>query len=123
MKQLLVYYYRVVHYEDGYFTQAKPDQVLPRDIIQPTTQQVQAMNEIIEALALKDKGETKLALKHTIRRLYLALIYYTIGSVLFKSPVLSFYTMLSRKVCGKGRGLWEELGNFNSHLSALMWTT
>ncbi|KFZ24689.1 hypothetical protein V502_00827 [Pseudogymnoascus sp. VKM F-4520 (FW-2644)] len=29
--------------------------------------------------------------------------------------------MLSRKVRGKGRGLWEEPGNFNSHLSALTW--
>jgi hypothetical protein len=62
------------------------------------------------------------ALKYTIRRLYLALIYYTVGSIPFRSPVLSFYAMLSRKVRGKGRGLWEEPGNFNSHLSALTWT-
>jgi hypothetical protein len=62
------------------------------------------------------------ALKHTIRRLYLALICHTVGSVPFRSPVLSFCAMLSRKVRGKGRGLWEEPGNFNSHLSALTWT-
>jgi hypothetical protein len=37
MKQLLVYYYRVVYNEDGYFTRVKPDQVLPKNIIQPTT--------------------------------------------------------------------------------------
>jgi hypothetical protein len=36
MKQLLVYYYRVVHYEGGYFTRAKLEQILPRDIIQLT---------------------------------------------------------------------------------------
>jgi hypothetical protein len=30
--------------------------------------------------------------------------------------------MLSWKVYSKGWGLWEELGNFNSHLSALTWT-
>ncbi|TVY12645.1 hypothetical protein LARI1_G008837, partial [Lachnellula arida] len=85
MKQLLVYYYRVVHNEDGHFTRAKPDQI-------------QAMGEIIEALALEDKEEAELALKHAIRRLYLALICYTISSVPFKSPVLSFCAMLSRKV-------------------------
>ena len=30
--------------------------------------------------------------------------------------------MLSWKVRGKGRGLWEDPGSFNSHLSALTWT-
>ncbi|KAE9362530.1 hypothetical protein N431DRAFT_475920 [Stipitochalara longipes BDJ] len=122
MKQLLVYYYRVVYNEDGHFTRAKPDQVLPKDVIQPTAPQIQAMDEIMEALDLEDKEEAELALKHAIRRLYLALICHTIGSVPFKSPVLSYCAMLSRKARGKGRGLWEEPGNFNSHLSALTWT-
>ncbi len=76
----------------------------------------------MEALALEEEEEAELALKYTIRRSYLALICHTIGSVPFKSPVLSFCAMLSRKVRGKGRGLWEEPGNFNSHLSALTWT-
>lgn len=122
MKQLLVYYYRVVYHEDGHFTRAKPDQVLPRDVIKPTTLQIQAMDEIMEALAVEDREEAEPALKHAIRRLYLALICHTVGSVPFKSPMLSFCAMLSRKVRGKGRGLWEEPGNFNSHLSALTWT-
>ena len=76
----------------------------------------------MDALALEDEDEAELALKHAIRRLYLALICHTVGSVPFKSPVLSFCAMLSRKVRGKGQGLWEEPGNFNSHLSALTWT-
>jgi hypothetical protein len=63
------------------------------------------MDKIMKALAVKDKKKAELALKHTIRRLYLALICYTIGSVPFKSPVLSFCAMLSRKVREKGRGL------------------
>jgi hypothetical protein len=100
-----VYYYRVIHCEGGYFTRAKLEQVLPRDIIQPTALQIQAMDEIMEALVLEDKEKAELALKHAIRRLYLALIYYTISSMLFKSLVLSFYTILSRKIHGKGRGL------------------
>jgi len=125
MKQLLVYYYRVVYSEDGHFTGAQVElgeQVLPADVIQPTAQQIQAMEEIMDALALEDEDEAELALKHAIRRLYLALICHTVGSVPFKSPVLSFCAMLSRKVRGKGQGLWEEPGNFNSHLSALTWT-
>jgi hypothetical protein len=101
----LVYHYRVVYCKGGHFTRAKPDQVLPRDVIQPTAPQIQAIDEIIEALAVKDKEEAELALTHAIWRLYLALICHTVDSVPFKSPVLSFYTMLSRKVRGKGRGL------------------
>ena len=93
--------------------------MLSVDVIQPTAPQIQAMNEIIEASALEEEEDAKLALKHAIRRLYLVLICQTVGSVLFKSPVLSFCAMLRRKVRGKGQGLWEETGNFNSHLSAL----
>jgi hypothetical protein len=77
------------------------------------------MDKIIEALNIEDKEEAELALKHAIWQLYFALICYTVSSVLFELPILSFYTMLSRKARGKDRGLWEELGNFNSHLLAL----
>ena len=63
------------------------------------------MDQIIEALALEGEEEAKPALKHAIRRLYLALICQTVGSVPFRSPVLSFCAMLSRKVRGKGQGL------------------
>jgi hypothetical protein len=80
------------------------------------------MDEIMKALDLEDGEEAELALKYIIRQLYLALIYYTVGSVSFKSPVLSFCTILSRKVREKDRGLWKEPGNFNSYLLALTWT-
>ncbi|KFZ14980.1 hypothetical protein V501_02944, partial [Pseudogymnoascus sp. VKM F-4519 (FW-2642)] len=105
IKQLLVYYYCVVHCEGGHFTRAKPDQVLLRDVIRLTKPQTQAMDEIMAALAVEDEEEAGLALKHAIRRLYLALICHMVGSVPFKSPVLSFCAMLSRKVRGKGWGL------------------
>ena len=71
-KQLLVYYYRVVHSVDGHFTQADPDQKVPKDIIQPTAQQTQAMEEIMDALGSEDEDDV--LLKHIVRRLYLALI-------------------------------------------------
>ena len=79
--------------------------MLPRDVIQPTALQIQAIGEIIEALDLEDEEEAELALKHAIWRLYLALICHIVGSMLFKSPILSFYAILSRKVRGRGRGL------------------
>lgn len=104
MKQLLVYYYRVVYKEDGHFTRSQPDQTLPSDVLQPTRQQRQAMDEIITALDYRDRETSEPALKHAIRRLYLALICHVVGSVLFKSPVLSFCAILSRKVSRKGKG-------------------
>lgn len=104
MKQLLVYYYRVVYKEDGHFTRTQPNQILPADVIQPTAQQLQAMDEITTALDHKDRETSEPALKHAIRRLYLALICHVVGSVPFKSPVLSFCAMLSRKINRKGRG-------------------
>ncbi|RAL58160.1 hypothetical protein DID88_002364 [Monilinia fructigena] len=88
-KQLLVYYYRVVYSEDGFFTATQPDQKLPRDIIEPTSAQIRAMDAIMEALDMEDAEESELALKRAIRRLYLALICHSIGSVPFKSPVLT----------------------------------
>jgi hypothetical protein len=123
LKKLLAFYYRVVHCEDGHFTRTAPDQKLPRDTIESTAPQLQAMGEIVAALA-NNEDEEEVALKHAIRRLCLALICQTVGSVPFKSPVLSFCAMLSRKIRkkGKGKGVWEEPGNFNSHLSALTWT-
>jgi hypothetical protein len=117
-KQLLAYYYRVVYREDGHFCRTSPDQKLPRDVIRPTAQQTQAMDKVMAAV----EGGDELSLKHAIRRLYMALICQTVGSIPFKSPVLSFAAMLGRDGPGKGVGRWKEPGSFNSHLSALTWT-
>jgi hypothetical protein len=122
-KQLLTYYYRVVHGEDGHFSKASPKQRVPKDAIEHTQQQQQAMAGV--ARALEDAQEQQQgeqgdeeALKRAVRPLCLALICQTVGSVPFTSPVLSFCAMLSRTKAGQ----WQEPGNFNSHLSALTWT-
>lgn len=78
----------------------------------------------------------------------MGLICHTVGSVPFRSPVLSFCAMRSRKVYGgtkaggrgatrtnragddrpaaaatpAAEGVWEDPGNYNSNLSALIWT-
>lgn len=152
MKQLLVYYYRVVSCEDGHFTRADEGGVLPRDVIEPTSQQQQAMDGIIDALREQDRererrrnrpggeeednDERDAELKYAIRNFYMALICQTVGSRPFRSAVLSFCAMLSRKKALAPRGasdkgddgqqrkrcIWHEPGNFNSNLSALTWT-
>jgi superfamily II DNA helicase RecQ len=148
-KQLLAFYYRVVYREDGHFPRDGASQVVPRDVIEPTGTQRRAMKEVMDIVRHRDgdsasRGDDDDAerrereLKHAIRRLYMALICHTVGSSPFRSPVLSFCAMLSRKVFGMGKkneggrggirsrrrmhGLWAEPGNFNSCLSALTWS-
>ncbi|KAM7210245.1 hypothetical protein V8F06_014373 [Rhypophila decipiens] len=113
-KKLLMYYFRVVGSADGHFTRTQSEQRLPAEAIERTSRQRQAEDEV--RTALKDDDEA--ALRHSIRRLCLALICHNVGSKPYRSPVLSFCAMLGRR----GDGLWHEPGNFNSHLSALTWT-
>ena len=133
-KQLLVCFYRVVYQEDGYFTREQDDQVLPHDTIIVTEPQTQAMDAVMDSARQEPCAETDLALKHSIGRLYMVLICHNVGSEPFRSPVLSFCAMLSRRIFNRrdrpGRvrckttapGVWEEAGNYNSNLSVLTWT-
>lgn len=114
MKELLAFYYRVVYRDDGHFTRQQPEQRLPAEVIEASHMQKQAMNGIIDVLRRHkgdsesmargvDKATADLALQHAVRRLYMALICHVVGSIPFRSPVLSYCAMLSRKVYKKGR--------------------
>ncbi|KAK2468840.1 hypothetical protein H9L39_19602 [Fusarium oxysporum f. sp. albedinis] len=139
-KQLLVYYYRVVFRDDGHFTRESNDQVLPGDVVEATSWQKKAMQGIINALRRQDKTsrvrsggggdeERDVELKHAIRTFYISLICHTVGSRRFRSAVLSFCAMLSRRKNptrqrdNEQRMLctWHKPGNFNSNLSSLIW--
>lgn len=155
-KQLLAYYYRVVYREDGHFPRGSPDQRVPQSVIEQTAEQEAATREIEAALARLaatggnhdnagegnsnnddgggEGGARREALQRAVRRLLLAFITQRVGSRPFRSTVLSFCAMLSRKkpasaaqgvVAGsrdeERMGVWEEPGNFNSRLSALIW--
>ncbi|KAH7186571.1 hypothetical protein BKA60DRAFT_474227, partial [Fusarium oxysporum] len=54
-KQLLAYYYRTVFRADGHFTRERDDQIVPRDTIEATSMQQQAMKNIISILRRQDK--------------------------------------------------------------------
>ncbi|KAH7205220.1 hypothetical protein BKA60DRAFT_640411 [Fusarium oxysporum] len=107
-KQLLAYYYRVVFRDDRHFNRESNDQVLPGDIIEATSWQEKAMQGIINALRRQDETsrvrsggggdeERDIELKRAIRTFYISLICHTVGSRPFRSAVLSFCAMLSRK--------------------------
>ncbi|KAF9767808.1 hypothetical protein IL306_014962 [Fusarium sp. DS 682] len=141
-EQRLAYYYREAFRNDGHFTREHDHQTLPRDVIESTSWQQKAMQGIVNALRKQDKTsrdrsggcgdeeERDVELKRAIRTFYISLICQTVGSRPFRSAVLSFCAILSRKrnrtrqrdneesrLC-----TWRDPGNFNSNLSALTWT-
>ena len=72
--------------------------MVPHDTIVVTKSQQQTINAIIDTICLGPSEEANLALKHSIQRLYIALIYHHMGSEPFRSPILSFCAMLSHRV-------------------------
>jgi Orsellinic acid/F9775 biosynthesis cluster protein D/Helicase conserved C-terminal domain/DEAD/DEAH box helicase len=137
--QLVVYYYRVVYLEDGHFEKhlagSEPEsRRLPKEVIQPTSQQERMMQEIIKLAEVpNDDDDDEATLKHALQNFFLALICHTVGSVPFRSPILSFCAMLARSKrialrtqVEKGQphtiGRWKDPGVYTSHLSALTWT-
>jgi hypothetical protein len=116
MKQLLVYYYRVVYREGGHFTRPREgddregphsDGKVPRDIIKPTDEQHQAMKEIFRALREEDSarrvssppavalGVDKVSETETTRPLRLETVR-SVGSI-----SASFVTRLAACLCGR----------------------
>jgi hypothetical protein len=132
--QLTVYYYRVVYAEGGHFTRRRHDYQVPKDIIQVKASQQNAFKEVVQAAQngkIDEEEDEQVAFQHLLRRFFLTLICHVVGSMPFRSPILSFCAALSRAVrmakVTKGdrveaKGVWKEPGNFNSHLSALTWT-
>jgi hypothetical protein len=105
--QLVVYYYRVVYIVGGHFTRREPHHQVPEDVIQPTVLQQKTFGDVV-AVATNNtvnSGHIKsgndadnVELQHLLRRFFLALIYYVVGSIAFRSPVLSFCIVLSRTI-------------------------
>jgi hypothetical protein len=153
-KQLITYYYRVVFLNDGHFSRDDDEHggiQVPQDTIKATSWQQKAMQGVILALQRQDEvsrgrsggnssnregdnnndgeDDNNVELKCAIRAFYISLICHTVGSKPFRSPVLSFCAMLSRRKSLRRQGdaeqrmrcTWQEPGNFNSNLSILTW--
>lgn len=119
MKELLVYFYRVVHRKDGHFTRDAEGQTLPEDVMNPTPGQLKAMEDMIAVVRRRaasgraggrGSGDDEQAeevddpeLEHAVRQFYVRLICHTVGSSHFQSPVLSFCAMTSRTAAYNGR--------------------
>ncbi|KAK1076625.1 hypothetical protein LTR33_008780, partial [Friedmanniomyces endolithicus] len=119
-QQILVYFDRVAASED-YFFSHEPDEesVLLEDMLEPTDEQLAvwgAIRRLAQEEATSESGDDDHRLRD--RLLWMLLISHETGSRRYESPLLSFCALLSIKPRTQG---WMEPGNFNSHLSAMIW--
>ncbi|KAK0773172.1 hypothetical protein LTR75_017205 [Friedmanniomyces endolithicus] len=105
-QQILVYFDRVAASED-YFFSHEPDEesVLLEERLKPTDEQLAS-------------GDNDHRLRDRLLDFWMLLISHETGSRRYESPLLSFCALLSIKPSTHG---WMEPGNFNSHLSAMIW--
>ena len=121
-KQFLAYFDRVATSRDYHFS-ANPEEEnhRPEDIIELTGEQLTTWRSIRR---LAQQGEmhadatSKDDLKGKIVELWMLLVSYNTGARRYRSPLLSFCAMLSIR---PSTASWMEPGNFNSHLSAIIW--
>lgn len=119
-KQFLAYFDRVANSREHHFS-ATGEAVRPEDVIDLTNEQRTTWCRIrrlarqkIDDSRDRDQGD----LETQLLRMWMLLICHDTGARRYRSPLLSFYAMLSIKptdLC------WVDPGNLSSHLSAIIW--
>jgi hypothetical protein len=124
-QRFLSYFHRVIFPDEYYFDiEDTGEQVeRPEDVVIATDEQLAMWNDIWQIAKREcqseDDEETKRTeLKDRLLEMWMLIIGHNTGARRYQSPLLSFCAMLSIKPSTKG---WLEPGNFNSHLSAMIW--
>ena len=128
------YFSRVVAADEYHFSIVAEDDdddiQRPEDVIEATEEQLAVWRNIHRIAQRRrttssaenheeaDEKEEK-ELKDRLLELWMLLICHTTGARRYESPLLSFCAMLSIKPSTRS---WMEPGNFNSSLSAIIWT-
>jgi superfamily II DNA helicase RecQ len=117
----LAYFDRVAAGSGYFFTVENEDVIRPEDVMEPTEEQLDTWKQV-HALArssILDDSDVHIdRLKAKLIDFWMLLVRHQTGSRRYKSPLLSFCAMLSIKPSTQS---WLEPGNFNSHLSAIIW--
>lgn len=121
-KQAVAYFARVAVAEEYHFrTDRERAGFVPEDVLEPTDEQLSAWNEI-RRLAQRENSEDRTneeaILKRSVIDMFMLLVCHETGARRYASPLLSYCAMLSIK---SSTASWMEAGNFNSHLSAVIW--
>ena len=124
-QRFLSYFHRVIFPDEYYFDIKDTDEQAerPEDVVAATDEQIAAWNDIWQTAKQdcqsEDEEEKKrVELQSRLLEMWMLIIGHDTGAQQYQSPLLSFCAMLSIKPSTKG---WLEPGNFNSHLSAMIW--
>jgi superfamily II DNA helicase RecQ len=124
-QRFLSYFHRVIFPNEYYFDIEDNDEQTerPEDVVEATDEQLAAWNDIWQIAKQECQGEDdeeriRTELKGRLLEMWMLIIGHNTGARRYQSPLLSFCAMLSIKPSTKG---WLEPGNFNSHLSAMIW--
>lgn len=124
-QRFLSYFHRVIFPDEYYFDIEDTDEQAerPEDVVAATDEQLAVWNDIWQTAKEDCQGEDnkekkRTELKSRLLEMWMLIISYNTGARRYQSPLLSFCAMLSIKPSTKG---WLEPGNFNSHLSAMIW--
>ncbi|KAK0303020.1 hypothetical protein LTR82_017684 [Friedmanniomyces endolithicus] len=117
----LAYFDRVVAGDEDCFSGETEESTKPEDIVQPSEEQLVAWKDIRTLAGCKPPAEQeaeKDQLKCRLIEFWVLLVCQNTGSQRYFSPLLSFCAMLSITPSTQG---WIGPGDFNSHLSGIIW--
>jgi superfamily II DNA helicase RecQ len=120
-KCFLAYLERVGTSRRCHFTVEDDATQTPEQIIELTDEQLKTWQSVRrlarQELACSDET-VAVRLRDELVRMWMLLISHSTGARRYRSPLVSFYAMLSIKPSTSG---WMRPGDFNSHLSAIIW--
>ena len=120
-KQFLAYFGRVAANRDHHFSADSEDIQRPEDVIEPTSEQLQKWQSIRRTARQREAdgdADHEDRLRDELLDMCMLLIRHELGAQRYHSPLVSFCAMLSIK---PSTSSWMEPGNFNSHLSGIVW--
>ena len=120
-KQFLAYLDRVAANRDHHFSADLEETQRPEDVIELTGEQLRKWCSIRRLARQREAGNDGVdgdGLKDKLVDMWMLLVRHDTGARRYRSPLLSFCAMLSIKPSTLS---WIEPGNFNSHLSGIIW--
>jgi superfamily II DNA helicase RecQ len=121
-KQFLTYLGRVATGRDYHFSVDTEDGIhRPEDVMELTFEQLRTWQSVRRLARQRQKSgnaERDDGLEDQLLEMWMLLVCHNTGARRYRSPLLSFCAMLSIK---PSTSSWMEPGNFNSHLSAIIW--
>ena len=119
-KQFMAYMYRVGAGRDHHFSEGEEEGMhRPEDIIDLNSEQLTIWYRIRRMARDVVGGRSNTTdVKDAIIKIWMLLVSHHTGARRYCLPLLSFCAMLSIEL---STGSWMQPGNFNSHLSGIIW--